>query len=511
MLARLAQIVLVSVAMHQGLHCFGALPNPAVETPQDWIDALVSRNPEPLIIRGFRSGDFLNEVPLFSENYDWTDQNRILGVWDKLTAVESDDLWPLLAEHMDDSRYALSTIGGGERNSQVTVRISVGDLCRRIADVYVNWPVSDAESVFGNSDLTKVRRAVRELELGKAIESRPLKPLWQAQLDACQSALDLVQSLNGLPEKPRAEFVKKMESRVQVLGSTHQAISVKADRPFSHTLFKPTLAQGIRRTILRHQQSAAIAQANRRRIATVLAENPNVVAHSASSDRGTARRKELDQQIAALANHNPTPVIVNLPSLGTIDSPVFSENFNWDESGRVARSIHTLENVAPEELWPVLVDHLNDDRYSFTVAEYGLTQNISVGGWCQRIIGRYVDYPAAWTSSEPNGQAVDTALENTDWPAYLEATIREQPGIKLYQLQVKVHEHALDVASQLQDPDPVKAGYIRNVKQDIDLLNEKQAAVVSGLKFLLFAAHGQTHFDKQKARRIRDMLNQQEQ
>jgi hypothetical protein len=301
-----------------------------------------------------------------------------------------------------------------------------------------------------------------------------------------------------------------MESHVQVLSSTQQAISVKADRPFNHSLFKPMLAQGIRRTVLRHQQSAATAEANRRRIAAVLAANPNAVAHSASSDRGTARRNELDQQIVVLANHNPAPAKVSLPSHGTIDSPVFAENFNWDESGRVTRSIHTLEKVTPEELWPVLIDHLNDNRYSFTVAEYGLTQNISVGGWCQRIIGRYIDYPGAWTSSEPNGHAVATALENTDWPAYLEATIREQPGIKLYQLQIKVHEHALDVASQLQDPDPVKAGYIRNVKQDIDLLNEKQAAVVSGLNFLLLAS-GQTHFDKQKAQKIRDTLIHQEQ
>jgi hypothetical protein len=511
MFARLAQTVLVALAVHQGLHCLGALPNPVVETPRDWIDALASRNPEPLIVAG-RVGHFLNRVPLFSENYDWTEQDRILGLWDKLAAVESDNLWPLLAEHMDDSRYALSTIGDIERDSHVTRRVSVGDLCRLMADGYLNRPVWDAESVFGASE-TKVRRAVGELELGKAIESRPLKPLWQAQLDACQSAINLVRSVNGLREKPRAEFIKKMESHVQVLGSTHQAISVKADRPFNHTLFKPTLAQGIRRTVLRHQQSAATAEANRRRIAAVLAANPNAVAHSASSDRGTARRNELDQQIAALANHNPAPAIVNLPlpSYGTIDSPVFAENFNWDECGRVTRSIQSLAKVAPEELWPVLVDHLNDGRYSLTLAEYGLTQNISVGGWCQRIIGRYVDYPGAWTSSEPNGQAAATALENTDWPAYLEATIREQEGgIKLYQLQIKVHEHALDVANQLQDPDPVKAGYIRNVKQDIDLLNEKQVAVVLGLNFLLLAS-GQTHFDKQKAQKIRDTLIHQEQ
>ena len=83
------------------------------------IDALASRNKPPQLIA---LGDAV--IPLFGDDYDWMEQQRVRSAFEAVLRTRSDDLWWRLRAHRNDERYVLTAArGGGAKN------FTLGGLC----------------------------------------------------------------------------------------------------------------------------------------------------------------------------------------------------------------------------------------------------------------------------------------------------------------------------------------------------------------------------------------------
>jgi hypothetical protein len=99
------------------------------------IDAMASRNKEPKIVET----RFGNEVPIFPDKYDWSEQDRVSRALETVIKDTSDELWWRLKKHFHDDRYCLT----GNEGASVEMdawNFSVGDLCRHIAEAKLGAP-----------------------------------------------------------------------------------------------------------------------------------------------------------------------------------------------------------------------------------------------------------------------------------------------------------------------------------------------------------------------------------
>lgn len=93
------------------------------------IDGLANRNEPPTARQGPNAPCGREDFRIFRENYNWTEQRRVLGVLDMLIKKNSEVLWPYLVKHMDDKRYALTGDVDG-----VGVNLTVGKICRAMVE-----------------------------------------------------------------------------------------------------------------------------------------------------------------------------------------------------------------------------------------------------------------------------------------------------------------------------------------------------------------------------------------
>jgi hypothetical protein len=88
------------------------------------IDAMASHNKPPRLVT---VGDVA--VPLFGDDYDWPEQQRVRKAIDAVMRTKSDDLWWRLRASIHDNRYVLTATRG-----RVAKNFTLGALCRDIVD-----------------------------------------------------------------------------------------------------------------------------------------------------------------------------------------------------------------------------------------------------------------------------------------------------------------------------------------------------------------------------------------
>jgi hypothetical protein len=94
---------------------------------------------------------------------------------------------------------------------------------------------------------------------------------------------------------------------------------------------------------------------------------------------------DASELVNSLASKNTPPTIVGFY---TVKFEACAK-FEWPEQGRVWRVVKKLiGNV--EDAWPVLVEHLDDERYSVTVDFEGFDEryNWTVGDVCRQLVSR---------------------------------------------------------------------------------------------------------------------------
>ena len=88
------------------------------------IDAMASHNKPPQLAT---LGDAA--VPLFGDDYDWSEQQRVRTAIDAVMRTKSDDFWWRLRAGIHDGRYVLTATRG-----RVAKNFTLGALCCDIVD-----------------------------------------------------------------------------------------------------------------------------------------------------------------------------------------------------------------------------------------------------------------------------------------------------------------------------------------------------------------------------------------
>jgi hypothetical protein len=83
------------------------------------------------------------------------------------------------------------------------------------------------------------------------------------------------------------------------------------------------------------------------------------IAGGATSDASHTGASAL---VDSLANHNLSPQIVGQNP----QQPLFPDNYDWKEQDRVLDVVGDILNRT-DSIWPELIDHLQDQRYSLTL------------------------------------------------------------------------------------------------------------------------------------------------
>jgi hypothetical protein len=90
-------------------------PGKMKPTIEELVAQLASRNTAPVI------GD--ERRPQFPEDFDWTDQDRVRGVWNELFRRADENLSVIL-DHCDDQRYCITYVAHKARRN-----LTVGEIC----------------------------------------------------------------------------------------------------------------------------------------------------------------------------------------------------------------------------------------------------------------------------------------------------------------------------------------------------------------------------------------------
>ena len=193
---------------------------------------------------------------------------------------------------------------------------------------------------------------------------------------------------------------------------------------------------------------------------------------SVSKD-GLGKRAEttLDRAklVDALASRNAAPSIQ--PNGGLYRLPGFPKNYDWADQDRVVGAIQRLVHDA-EGVWPEIVGHLDDKRYSITYELFDKATNLSVGDMCKWIISDYLSQAYFWHIPSKGARPFwgfympDVARHgNTALKAWCEARSQK----RLYELQIEVCEWAIVEARRKDGPLS-------------ELSDERRRAVVAGIK-----------------------------
>jgi HEAT repeat protein len=181
--------------------------------------------------------------------------------------------------------------------------------------------------------------------------------------------------------------------------------------------------------------------------AVLLCCRPATYAQSPAVAPNTASADEFEQLVDALANHNEPPKLAEGAFIeGTVDPPIFDENYDWVEQRRVSKALHVLIKRKGEELWPHLVRHLDDQRYSLTRSIDDHGKNLTVGSLCREIAWQDVTEPfqGLWPSSSllPGGLGV-IHFARPPWWRTLEEWSRSWKDKQLWELQIELGEWGL--------------------------------------------------------------------
>jgi hypothetical protein len=162
-------------------------------------------------------------------------------------------------------------------------------------------------------------------------------------------------------------------------------------------------------------------------------------------------KSEINELFDDLVSHNPKPEIKVHGDSRRLIPP---ENFSWKENLRVKKNIQIITDHV-EELWPELVSHLDDERYSVSVPIAESRYTFSVGGVCYKIIcdtlaeahfSHMKDYPMDLVYNRLGSKAMSHNDDNIS----LEKWLMQRKTKPLYELQIEKCEWAIREMGKLK-------------------------------------------------------------
>ena len=258
---------------------------------------------------------------------------------------------------------------------------------------------------------------------------------------------------------------------------------------------------------------------------------------------GKGDADSMDELIDAVASRNKEPKIVKLDkkfvhsvtrphfeigghrwAYDIVDPdrvPIFGDNYDWLDQPRVCRAAQALAEKDGDRLWPALVRHIGDSRYSVTlVPPDDRVQNWSVGGVCRiiavRDLNAYLEYdrfterPRASTKSG-NGRADEDLPDMFNWILWKQLRREDikgwygaRKGRPLYELQIERCESIIKkFQDEKQDTQAVKNLFIEPVRKEIQVLRDTKKPILVKNPSVPFFSDA-SFFDAGMAKELRD-------
>jgi hypothetical protein len=192
------------------------------------IDQLANRvNTAPQIVEreslyGYHS------VPLFDEEYDGAEQQRVFRVLRTLSASDGNKLWPRLVAHFDDERYAFTCSDA----QGCTHNVTVGQMCHELAfgDLTLAFLQHSPRNPKARSVATRwlVRKPEWDAEtLRMWLDERKDKQFYELQIDLCEWSITADGALERLSAAQRLEFIQQVQDQVETLRTTREPVTDK--------------------------------------------------------------------------------------------------------------------------------------------------------------------------------------------------------------------------------------------------------------------------------------------
>jgi hypothetical protein len=214
-------------------------------------------------------------------------------------------------------------------------------------------------------------------------------------------------------------------------------------------------------------------------------------------------RDELNRLIDSLANHNEEPTMVDVSSsIATGKNPLFADDYDWEEDGRVWALSHALEQFNSEELWRCLVEHLDDERYMTAYAIDDYARIVSVGGQCRGAVRGFLQ--TAYNRHRPPSMDGNAPAMNLLTIEGVGAWCRDHAGIPFCEQQAELCAGAIKkIEAMPRVPNAEKAKFAADVKRQVDVLLRTKMPALSRV-WLLPWHEDVKHYSAMTAKEIKD-------
>jgi hypothetical protein len=178
------------------------------------IEAMASRNKPPkLVEKGGKT------VPLFDNDYDWPEQERVRSAIQTVLHVKTDAMWWRLREYMGDKRYVLTA-----RHGRVAENFTFGSFCCDM--VTANLCVAYANHLPAvPGKLPDSFRPEDEYWKNEKQWLRARKPLYAMQAALCQRALEQWENVSGtLPGRDGRSHLFSPEEKARFVAALKKEI-----------------------------------------------------------------------------------------------------------------------------------------------------------------------------------------------------------------------------------------------------------------------------------------------
>lgn len=218
------------------------------------INDLANRNQPPKLL------DIQEDaLPLFSENYDWDEQQRVRRAISALWCSLSPELWEELLKNEDDNRYSLTVMIIPETGS--AKNYSVGDWCRELAyysliNAFTQHLTPRSEPTGGPEGYpVYVEVGVESDDLVVWRKRRMSKSLYELQIELCEVAIKAMPAVIGASDDQKAAMTEKIQAEIERLNAT-KCPDIGEHCVAGLDLYNPELAGRIRDKVSQTQEKA---------------------------------------------------------------------------------------------------------------------------------------------------------------------------------------------------------------------------------------------------------------
>jgi hypothetical protein len=179
------------------------------------IDAMASRNKPPRLVK---VGDAT--LPLFGDDYDWPEQQRVRTAIEAVMRSKSDDAWWALRAKIGDDRYVLTATRGG-----IAKNFTLGELCSDMVDAQLCFSfTSHLPLVPGR--LPATFRPEQVYWQHEAAWARERRPLYVMQAALCERAIEQWESISGtLPGSDGQSHVYTADEKARFVAAMRKEIA----------------------------------------------------------------------------------------------------------------------------------------------------------------------------------------------------------------------------------------------------------------------------------------------